>query len=215
MGCSTSTTSEQNSAPAVVETTQTLIQPTPIAVIPAETKTVDQSYLTYTNEYYRISIPYPDTWEKEEPNSFDVRDYGENTINIVNFFSPGKVPCYATFSIDVDTQNSEDLEQYYNTAVLDLQKYYRNLGYDWKITKHNAQFAVSGNPAYRLEFEIDKSTGCGQGTTNIIQIYTMVKGTPYIITYDRGPDESGIWKETIETMIKSMKITSPQDVKQR
>jgi lysophospholipid acyltransferase (LPLAT)-like uncharacterized protein len=38
MGCSTSTTSEQNSAPAVVETTQTLIQPTPIAVIPAETK---------------------------------------------------------------------------------------------------------------------------------------------------------------------------------
>ncbi len=106
-----------------------------------------------------------------------MRDYGRNTLNVVNFFSPGN-DSYATFSVDVDPSSTTDLEKYYNLAVIALQDDYPH----WIMTKHDAQLRVSGNSAYSVYYQVplDNNVNTDYG----LQVYTIVQGTPYIFSYE-------------------------------
>jgi len=53
---------------------------------------------------------YPADWDKEELDELAMRDYGQETINIVNFFSPTINSDYATFNIDIDPKISTELD---------------------------------------------------------------------------------------------------------
>jgi hypothetical protein len=144
--------------------------------LPAAATTSAVQYATYTNSQYGITLSYPKDWEMQESGQLAVRDYGRNTLNVVNFFSPGK-DSYVTFSVDVDPSSTTDLEKYYNLAVIALQDYYPH----WVMTKHDAQLRVSGNSAYSIDYmtPLDDNINTDYGH----QVYTIVQGTPYIFTY--------------------------------
>ncbi|MGA2698642.1 MAG: hypothetical protein ABSE74_03270 [Methanoregula sp.] len=165
-GQSTSTPSSATNPPETVTTTL------PAAVTPSAVQ-----YATYTNSQYGITLSYPKDWEMQESGQLAVRDYGRNTINVVNFFSPGN-DSYVTFSVDVDPSSTTDLEKYYNLAVIALQDYYPH----WVMTKHDAQLKVSDNFAYSVYYlvPLDDNINTDYG----LQVYTIVQGTPYIFSYE-------------------------------
>jgi hypothetical protein len=184
-GCASTSSGGQNNAVLTASATATQVSLTPTTTQAAQIESISTpsdsnqlNYLTYTNEEYKISISYPETWEKQEPNTIEMRDYGEETKNIVNFFSPGKVPNYITFSIDVDPQNTKDNETYFNTAVLALQDHYHKQGYDFKITKTNTQVKISEPSPFfanRLDYALLKGTEFSDSTTDAILIFTIPK----------------------------------------
>jgi hypothetical protein len=113
----------------------------------------------------------------QESGQLAVRDYGRNTINVVNFFSPGN-DSYVTLSVDVDPSTTTDLGKYYNLAVVALQDYYSH----WVMTKHDAQLEVSGNLAYSIDYQVPLDDNINSGYGH--QVYTIVQGTPYIFSYE-------------------------------
>ena len=200
-GTPAQTTVQAQSTPPLSSTTN----PETVTTLPAAATTTAVQYATYTNSQYGITLSYPKGWEAQEAGDLAVRDYGKDTINIVNFYSPGK-DSYVTFSVDVDPSTTTDLEKYYNTAILALQKSYPH----WEMTKHNAQLKISDNFAYRIDYRIshEDSTKSDYG----LQAYTIVKGTPYIFTYqakDLNPTDETYTAnlEEAQAMIKSVSIT--------
>lgn len=115
-----------------------------------------------------ITITYPSDWEKEEPGTTSLREYGRTTTNIVNFFSPDitwerahgipnhDTSRFTTFSIDVDTQTHSDEDRYFNLATVAIQD---SLG-SIEITRHEQLplfRGISGYKTYALEFNtVDK-----------------------------------------------------------
>jgi len=179
--------------------------PETVTTLTAAATTPAVQYATYTNSPYGITLSYPKDWEAQEAGDLAVRDYGKETINIVNFYSPGK-DSYVTFSVDVDPSTTTDLEKYYNSAILALQASYPH----WQMTKHDAAAKVSDNFAYRIDYRIshDDSTKSDYG----LQIYTIVKGTPYIFTYqakDLTPTDETYTAnlDEAQAMIKSVRIS--------
>jgi len=177
-GC-TGSTSPQTApvTPATVVTSlpTTTAGPVTAAATPAATAATT-GLSTYKNAQYGISLKYPDTWEVQEPDSLAMRDYGRSTINIVNFYSPGK-DTYAVFSVDIDPASTTDLESYYNHAVLALQSYYPH----WTMTKHNPQMVVSDSKAYRIDYKVEHEDSIKYDYA--YQVYTIADKTPYIFTY--------------------------------
>ncbi|WP_292368090.1 hypothetical protein [Methanoregula sp. UBA64] len=160
---------------------------------------------TYKNAQYGISLRYPSTWDVQEPDSLAMRDYGKSTINIVNFYSPGK-ETYAVFSVDIDPYSATDLESYYNHAVLALQSYYPH----WTMTKHNPQMVVSENKAYRIDYKVEHEDSIKYDYA--YQVYTIADKSPYIFTYQvqNIPPSDGTYNEYLDEsqdMIKSATIT--------
>jgi len=184
-GCTTGTASSSGSP------TETPVQaqntPTPLTVtatsaavtttLPVAATTAAVQYAMYTNSQYGITMSYPSDWEMQESGQLAVRDYGRNTLNVVNFFSPGN-DSYATFSVDVDPATTTDLGKYYNLAVVALQDYYPYL----VMTKHDAQLDVSGNLAYSIDYQVPLEDNINSGYGH--QVYTIVQGTPYIFSYE-------------------------------
>jgi hypothetical protein len=205
-GCTTTSTTSPGTPAQTTVQAQNIQTPLSATNTPGTAATTPAvQYSTYTNSPYGITLQYPKDWEAQEAGDLAVRDYGKETINIVNFYSPGK-DSYVTFSVDVDPSTTTDLEKYYNTAIIALQKSYPH----WEMTKHNAQLKVSDNFAYRIDYRIshEDSTKTDYG----LQVYTIVKGTPYIFTYqakDLTPTDETYTANLDEAqdMIKSVSIT--------
>ncbi len=203
-GCA-STNQGQGSSSQITPTTaqtqiiQTVVQ-TSTVVQPSGTKTQVNTPTITSSLPYGLTISYPQDWTKQELQETGVRDYGQNTINIANIFSPRDNPndlsSYATFSIDVDPNPStEDLEQYFNLATVALQNYW---GKPFEITKHDYQLKISNYKSYRLDYTTPKS-----GDRTII--FTDAKGIYYIFSIKNQWDDDG-WFENI---YKSIKIVPP------
>lgn len=160
---------------------------------------------SYTNSPYGITLSYPGTWEVQEPDSLAMRDYGRSTINIANFYSPGK-DTYAIFSVDVDPSATGDLDAYYNSAVLALQAYYPH----WSMTAHNPQLKVSDNTAYRIDYKVTHSNSIKVDYG--YQVYTIADNRLYIFTYQAQnlTPADDTYKDNLDEsqdMIKSVRIT--------
>lgn len=203
-GCTSSTPSENTpTATATPVPTQTTLVAT-AAATPVATVTTT-GLKTYKNSEYGITLSYPGDWEIQEPDSLALRDYGRSTINIVNFYSPGK-DTYAVFSVDIDPSSTSDLESYYNHAVLALQSYYPH----WTMTKHNAQLVVSDDKAYRIDYKVEHEDSIKYDYA--YQVYTIAGKTPYIFTYqvqDIPPTDETYneYLDESQDMVKSVVIT--------
>lgn len=203
-GCTGSTASETTpTATATPVPIQTTIVAT-AAATPVATVTTT-GLKTYKNAEYGIALSYPGDWEVQEPDSLALRDYGRSTINIVNFYSPGK-DTYAVFSVDIDPTSTSDLESYYNHAVLALQSYYPH----WTMTKHNPQLVVSENKAYRIDYKVEHEDSIKYDYA--YQVYTIADKTPYIFTYQvqNIPPTDETYNEYLDEsqdMVKSVIIT--------
>ena len=190
-GCTSTTTPAPSSAPQItptptqIETYQTNAQTTVAHAI-----TSTQVVLTSAKISQGITITYPQDWKKEELSASGLRDYGRDTVNIANFFSPYITPDrseaaqpnvdkskYTTLSIDVDPTPVSDFEQYFNLVAVALQKKYGTI----TITKHNYQLKISPSdtfPGYK-SYQMDFDTADMRGS----YIFTNVDGTVYIFAF--------------------------------
>ncbi len=201
-GCTSSTASENTPAATPVPTQTTLVATAAATPVAAATTT---GLKNYRNAEYGIAMSYPGDWDVQEPDSLALRDYGRSTINIVNFYSPGK-NIYAVFSVDIDPTSTNDLESYYNHAVLALQSYYPH----WTMTKHNPQLVVSENKAYRIDYKVEHEDSIKYDYG--YQVYTIADKTPYIFTYQvqniTPSDETyNEYLDESQDMIKSATLT--------
>ena len=163
----------------------------------------------FTNDLYRISMIYPADWEKEELEYLELRDYGQRTINIVNFFSPTRGSNYNTFSVDVDPNCKTDPDDYYNHAILALQTFYGRV----VVTKHMSNWKISDQTAYRIDYLYYISET--KQDQKAIFIVTKLDEDIYIISF-RGYDY--VFDDNLdeaEAMLKSIKITPKTEEKHR
>jgi hypothetical protein len=157
---------------------------------------------------YGVTIAYPQNWERKDVSTSAVRDYGRNTVNIANFFSPDAIPSdsesYTTLGIDIDqSPDTTDLEQYFNLATVGLGKYY---GSSFDITKHSYQLKISGYKSYELDWQTKDEKG--------LYIFTEAKGDVYIFAFKspNKPMASGAYSAEIEQMYKSVSLNPPDPV---
>jgi hypothetical protein len=169
-----------------------------------------QTGMTTTGLDYGITLSYPVNWRKEETNVKAMRDYGRNTINIANFYSPditsdrvsvaGANPDkskYTSLSIYVDPVAVPDFERYFNLATLAVQNKYESV----EITKRNVVLRISITntfPAGYKTYELDFDTPTMRGR----YLFTNVDGTIYIFAF-RNPSP---YSKEVEDIYKSIII---------
>ena len=163
--------------------TQTSTQSTAITTAPTSSQPLKAPVQTAVapmvtaNLPYGVTISYPNDWERQDVLTQGVRDYGKNTVNIANFFSPNEIPgdtsSYNSLSIDVDQNVVEDFDQYFNQATLALGKTYGT-----QMEAHSYSLKISGYDSYELDFQY----GGVKGT----YIFTKADGSIYIFAF-KGP----------------------------
>lgn len=101
---------------------------------------------------YGVTISYPNDWERQDVLTSGVRDYGQDTINIANFYSPNEIAgdplSYNSLSIDVDQNVRTDFDTYFNQATLAIGK-----TYDPQMKAHSFTLKIAGYNSYELDFE--------------------------------------------------------------
>lgn len=218
-GCTSSVTPAKSDSPEVASTT---IPMTPLqapvktptfndirSIADARTTLAPTATVSLWNDTFIIN--YPTDWEMEKLSESSVRDYGRNTTNIANFYSPDVIPLstrynesqpnidktgYTTLSIDVDPEPVKDFEEYFNRVVLALGNYYGSI----TITKHNYQLNISvtdTDPGYK-SYQLDFDTPSMRRT----YIFTDVYGTIYISAF-KNPSP---YSAEVNNMYHSIKI---------
>jgi hypothetical protein len=151
---------------------------------------------------YGVTISYPNDWERQNGLAFGVRDYGKNTVNIANFFSPNEIPgdtlSYNTLSIDVDQDVQEDFDQYFNQATVAI-----GATYDTQMEAHSYSLKIAGYDSYELDFQSKDVKGS--------YIFTNADGSIYIFAF-KGPTKPIAIKALSEEMVdmyKSIQLNPP------
>jgi hypothetical protein len=128
---------------------------------------------------YGVVISYPNDWERQDALTSGVRDYGKDTINIANFYSPNEIPgdslSYNSLSIDLDQNVPDDFEQYFNQATLAIGKTYNP-----QMEAHSYSVKISGYDSYELDFQTHEVKGT--------YIFTKTDGSMYIFAF-KGPNK--------------------------
>ena len=193
---------------APVSTPATLATPvvTPSQIPGVVANDSGTQYLTYTNPSNQLTMSYPSGWQEQDvapATCWAVRNYGDNTCNIVNFFSPTVNGTYNTFSIDVDNPTSSTLETYFNKATASIENQYPGM----RIIKTSFQEEISGNKAYELVYNQAQE---GEIRIPAIEEVTFANtNVPYIISYTSLEDP------TFDYMVKSIQIATAAPTKSR
>ena len=181
-------------APAVPVTAAPTTVPVPAA--PVQTTVVQ---VITTNLPSGITISYPSDWERQDVLTSGVRDYGQDTVNIANFFSPNEIPgdprSYNSLSIDLDRNVAGDFDTYFNQATLAVGKTYGT-----QMEAHSYTIKISGYDSYELDFQ----TRDVKGT----YIFTKVDGSIYIFAF-KGPNKPLVvtaLSDEIVDMYKSIQL---------
>jgi hypothetical protein len=126
-----------------------------------------------------VTIAYPGTWERQDVLTTGVRDYGRDTVNIANFFSPNEIPgdtrSYNSLSIDLDRNVAGDFDTYFNQATLAVGKTYGT-----QMEAHSYTLKISGYDSYELDFQTKDVKGS--------YIFTKTDGSIYIFAF-KGPNK--------------------------
>jgi len=153
-------------APTTVSITAAPVQATAVPMITA-------------NLPYGISLAYPGDWERQDVLTTGVRDYGQDTVNIANFFSPNMIPgdtrSYDSLSIDIDRNVAVDFDTYFNQATLAVGKTYGT-----QMEAHSYTIKIGGYDSYELDFQTKDVKGT--------YIFTRVGGSIYIFAF-KGPNK--------------------------
>ncbi|MCX6697833.1 MAG: hypothetical protein NTV84_09860 [Methanoregula sp.] len=151
---------------------------------------------------YGVTVSYPNDWERQNVLTSGVRDYGQNTVNIANFYSPNEIPgdtlSYNSLSIDVDQNVQADLDTYFNQATLAIGK-----TYDPQMEAHSYSLKIAGYDSYELDFQSKDVKGS--------YIFTNADGSIYIFAF-KGPTKPIAVKALsgeIVNMYKSIQLNPP------
>ena len=194
-GC-TQPSAQGTAVTAAPTTAQALKAPVQTTVI-APTKTASLPY--------GVAITYPNDWERQDVLTTDVRDYGRNTVNIANFYSPNEIPgdtlSYNSLSIDVDQNVKEDFDQYFNQATLAIGKTYGT-----QMEAHSYSLKISGYDSYELDFQYGDVKGS--------YLFTKADGSIYIFAF-KGPTKPIAVKALsgdIVDMYQSIRLNPPVNI---
>jgi hypothetical protein len=154
-------------------------------------------------------MSYPSDWQAQEidPSTcWAVRDYGKNTCNLVNFFSPTAADgTYNTFSVDVDNPTTSTLEDYFNQVTSGVENSYSGM----TVVKSYFQLKINDDKAYELIFR----KGSASTAPPAIEVVTIGgNNVPYIITYKSLEDP--IFQKMLES-IQIPNTTTSVTTKQR
>ena len=159
--------------------------------------TTGESFLTYYNPSYQLTISYPADWQRKEADPatcWALRDYGKITCNIVNFTSPDTTDgSYRTFSINVDNVSTISHEKYFTQMTQTLENTYTGL----QIIGTTTQDTISNERAFRIYFR----KGNGQAPCAIEDVTFTQNNIPYIISYNSMEDTQ------FDTMVHSLQIS--------
>ena len=174
---------------------QALMAPVPTTIVPMNT----------ANLPYGVTITYPNDWERQDVLTSGVRDYGKNTVNIANFFSPNEIPgdtlSYNSLSIDVDQNVAGDFDHYFNQATLAVGKTYGT-----QMEAHSYSLKIAGYDSYELDFQTKEVKGT--------YIFTNADGSIYIFAF-KGPTKAiavDALSEEIVAMYKSIRLNPPVSI---
>jgi hypothetical protein len=210
-GCTSSTPTDNSSsvsAPSVVtphQNSSSVSQQTAATIMATATSVAT----TVAHLSHGVTLSYPSVWEIQELSETEPRDYGRNTTNIANFFSPDTPGLtmatnpdghpYTTVSIDVDPNPVSDNDRYFNLATAALENKYGSI----EITHHmqtgsfNRIEECSGCKDYNLEFKTK--------TVERWYHFSSVDGRFYIITINN----PSLNNDEVYNMLKSTKIVLP------
>lgn len=154
------------------------------------------------NLSYGVTISVPHDWERQDVMAYDVRDYGKNTLNIANFYSPNESPgdssSYNSLSIDLDPNVQEDFDTYFNQATLAVGK-----TYDPQMQAHSFALKIGGYDSYELDFQTKDVKGTYIFTKADKSIYIFAfKGTTKPLAVNALSDE-------IVDIYKSIQLNPP------
>jgi hypothetical protein len=176
----------------------------------AQIESTTKFFKPFTNDEYKISMIYPADWEKEELYEVSLRDYGQETINIVNFFSPTLNSEYATFSIDVHPKIDTELDDYYNHAIVALHLT------DPQITRRMSNFNIYAKTANRIDYlSCERSDNEVCHKTKNIKVFTYINKNIYIFSFSGGYDIYDDNLDEAEAMLKSVEIVPVTTEKHR
>jgi hypothetical protein len=101
---------------------------------------------------YGVTIAVPGDWKQQAALTTGVRDYGKDTTNIANFFSPNEIPgdsaSYNSLGIDVDQNVQQDFDTYFNQATIAVGKTYGT-----QMQAHSITLKIGGYDSYELDFQ--------------------------------------------------------------
>jgi hypothetical protein len=170
-----------------------------IPVTPAPVNTVVNASLPYG-----VTISVPADWTREDVFTSDVRDYGTETINIANFYSPQTIPdnpeSYVSLSVDVDRNPVGDFEKYFNNATLAIGQIY---GLPSQIEAHSYTIMISGYKSYELDFQ----SAAVKGT----YIFVSTENGMYIFSFRtlNKPPAVQEFRGAVVDIYKSIRINPP------
>ena len=153
---------------------------------------------------YGVTLSVPADWTRENVFTIDVRDYGTETINIANFYSPQTMPdnpeSYVSLSIDVDRNPGADFEGYFNNATLAIGHIY---GLPSQIEAHSYTIMISGYKSYELDFQ----SAVVKGT----YIFVSTENGMYIFSFKapNKPQAVQEFRDEVGDIYKSIRINPP------
>ncbi|HZV46697.1 MAG TPA: PsbP-related protein [Thermodesulfovibrionales bacterium] len=159
--------------------------PTTVTVSKATTvPTLTTSFNQYSNPKYGFSIDYPNDWQKNELNKLEP-EIPWTRYDVVEFYSPSFLRCNtdktdcvnvrAEVKIEVDTNPvSTELDTFFVKDVARI-----TTGNPVEITKRDSMFKLSGDKAYRLDYNLRSE----KEDIKVLSAYTIQNGNGYIITY--------------------------------
>jgi len=187
---------QPSSQSTAVTTTPTSGQ---VSLSPVQTTVVPMNIASLP---YGVTISYPSEWEKQDVLTSGVRDYGQNTVNIANFYSPNEIPgdtlSYNSLSIDIDQNVAGDFDSYFNQATLAVGKTYGT-----QMEAHSYSLKIGGYDSYELDFQTKEVKGT--------YIFTKADGSIYIFAF-KGPMKPiavTALSEEIVPMYKSIQLNPP------
>ncbi len=149
-----------------------------------------------------VTISYPSDWSRQDVLKGGIRDYGPNTVNIANFYSPMEIPgdtsSYNSLSIDLDQNVQEDFDTYFNKATLAVGKTYGT-----QMEAHSYALKIGEYNSYELDFQTKDVKGS--------YIFTYTGGSVYIFAF-KGPTDptvvSALDGDKV-AMYRSIKLNPP------
>jgi hypothetical protein len=153
---------------------------------------------------YGVTISVPADWTRENVFTSDLRDYGTETINIANFYSPRTIPdnpeSYVSLSVDVDRNPKGDFEKYFNNATLAIGQIY---GLPSQIEAHSYTIMISGYKSYELDFQ--------SATVKGTYIFVSTENGMYIFSFktlNKSPAVQ-VFRGAVVDIYKSIRINPP------
>ncbi len=163
---------------------------------------VDESFKTYENQKFGLTVSYPPTWSVDEIRTDPATPSNNSIVAIFKSPSQGQNDKYlenVIVNIQGPRSNIKSLETYTNNS----QIAFNNMSDTIKITK-SGKDTLAGLPAHQLLYT---STGIQGLNLQKMQVFTVVNNnTAYVVTFSAEDSEYEKNIQNIEKLINSVKI---------